>query len=275
MFQAVKTPAQVAPTARRGVKRAAVVGGLAGSAVLVLAGTASAHVTVHPEGDAVKGGSAVVDFKVPNERDNATTTKLEVDFPTDTPLASVMPEPVPGWKIDITKSKLSKPVELYGSKVTEAVSKVTWTADKSSGGSAAGGIPVGEFQLFPVSVATLPKNADQVTFKALQTYSNNEVVRWIEVQKPGAPEPENPAPTLKLTAAPAADSGSGSSAKGSSGSSSASNASDSSGKSGTAQASSSASDGSDTLARVLGIVGIVIGAAGVACGVLIGRRRSA
>ncbi|MBP0457476.1 YcnI family copper-binding membrane protein [Streptomyces montanisoli] len=266
--------AQAAPTSWRGVKRAAVVGGLAASAVLVLAGTASAHVTVNPEGEAVKGGSAVVDFKVPNERDNATTTKLEVDFPTDTPLASVMPEPVPGWKIDITKSKLSKPVELWGSKVTEAVSKVTWTADKSSGsGSGDSGIPVGEFQLFPVSVATLPKNADQVTFKALQTYSNNEVVRWIEVQKPGAPEPENPAPTLKLTAAPAADSQGSSS--GSSSASNASDSSDSSGKSGKDQASSSTSDGSDTLARVLGIVGIVIGAAGVACGVLIGRRRSA
>ncbi|WP_329456803.1 YcnI family copper-binding membrane protein [Streptomyces sp. NBC_01497] len=248
---------------RTGLARLGVAGSVAAGAVLLLAGTASAHVTVQPHGDAVKGGSAVVDFKVPNERDNATTTKIEVDFPTDHPLASVMPEPVPGWKIDITKSKLAKPVELYGSQVTEAVSKVTWTAESGAG------IPVGQFQLFPVSLSTLPKDADQVTFKALQTYSNKEIVRWIETQAPGAPEPEDPAPVLKLTAASAAE---GTAAG--QGSASGHPAAAASAKGSTAQAAS-APGSSDTVARVLGIVGIVIGAAGVAYGLLVGRRRSA
>jgi uncharacterized protein YcnI len=248
---------------RTGLTRLGAAGAVAAGAVLLLAGTASAHVTVQPHGDAVKGGSTVVDFKVPNERDNATTTKLEVNFPTDHPLASVMPEPVPGWKIDITTSKLAKPVELHGSQVTEAVSKVTWTAQ-----SGANGIPVGQFQLFPVSLSTLPSDADQISFKALQTYSDKEVVRWIEIQQPGGPEPEDPAPVLKLTAA-AAD-GSAAGQAGGSGHT----ATETSAKGGTAQAAP-ASNGSDTLARVLGIVGIVIGAAGVAYGLLVGRRRTA
>ncbi|MEW2548015.1 YcnI family protein [Streptomyces sp. NPDC047002] len=227
--------------------------------MLLLAGPASAHVTVQPHGDAAKGGSAVVDFKVPNERDNATTTKLEVAFPSDHPLASVMPEPVPGWKIDVTTSKLAKPVELHGSKVTEAVSKVTWTAQGD-------GIPVGQFQLFPVSLSTLPSDADQVTFKALQTYSNKEVVRWIEPQQPGAPEPEDPAPVLKLTAASAADGA----AQGGTGHA----AAETSAKNARAAGDSGGSD-TDTVARVLGIVGIVVGAAGVAYGLFVGRRRTA
>ena len=67
------------------------------SAVLVLSGPAFAHVSVQPQGEAAKGGYATINFKVPNERDNASTTKLEVNFPTDHPLASVMPQPVPGW----------------------------------------------------------------------------------------------------------------------------------------------------------------------------------
>ena len=64
-------------------------GAVAGVAVLALAGPAVAHVSVQPEGEAAKGGYAVVNFKVPNERDNASTTKVEVTFPSEHPLASV------------------------------------------------------------------------------------------------------------------------------------------------------------------------------------------
>ena len=42
---------------------------------------------------------------------------------------------------------------------------------------------------------------DQLVFKALQTYADGEVVRWIEDQAPGGEGPERPAPTLQLAAA--------------------------------------------------------------------------
>ncbi|HEY3604568.1 MAG TPA: DUF1775 domain-containing protein, partial [Sporichthyaceae bacterium] len=40
----------------------------------------------------------------------------------------------------------------------------------------------------------------ELTFKVLQTYSNGDVVRWIEEgsDTPGAEAPEHPAPTLEL-----------------------------------------------------------------------------
>ncbi|MFF4800239.1 YcnI family protein [Streptomyces sp. NPDC001351] len=239
--------------------RLATTGALAASAVVVLSVPAFAHVTVQPEGTAAKGGYAVVDFKVPNERDDASTTRLEVTFPTDHPLASALPEPMDGWNIKVTKSKLAKPLEVHGKKISEAVSKITWTADGK-------GIEPGYFEKFPVSVGALPEDADELTFKALQTYSDNEVVRWIEVQKDGAEEPENPAPVLTLSAGSEDGHSHGSTAK---------DASDES-KTGenTAAVTSAASDGSDTTARVLGVVGIVVGALGVAYGVLAGRRRS-
>ncbi|MEV7233115.1 YcnI family protein [Streptomyces sp. NPDC051020] len=243
------------------VSRIALVGGVAASTVLILAGTASAHVSVQPQGEAAKGGYATINFKVPNERDDASTTKLEVNFPTDHPLASVMPQPVPGWKIDVTKSKLAKPLDMHGQKINEVVSKVTWTAEGSKN---ALGIRPGEFQQFPLSVGQLPEDADQLVFKAIQTYDNKEVVRWIEEQKDGAEEPESPAPVLKLTAATTDEHGS--------------TADD---KSGAAEEkkdehteTASASSSSDTTARVLGVVGIAIGIAGVAFGFLAGRRRN-
>jgi uncharacterized protein len=240
----------------RRTSRLATVGALAGTTVLALSVPAFAHVTVQPEGTPVKGGYAVVDFKVPNERDNASTTKLEVNFPTDHPLASVMPQPVDGWKIDITRSKLPEPLEMHGEKISEAVTKVTWTADGD-------GIKAGFFQKFPVSVGQLPEDTDQLVFKALQTYSDKEIVRWIEVPQKGQAEPDNPAPTLQLAAATGSDAQK-TAAQDASGSSQPA-----------AQSTAAAKNGSDTTARVLGIVGIIVGAAGVAYGVFAGRRRAA
>ncbi|MFI2641675.1 YcnI family protein [Streptomyces sp. NPDC018610] len=241
----------------RKTSRLVTVGALAGTAVLAVSVPAFAHVTVQPEGAAAKGGYAVVDFKVPNERDNASTTKLEVNLPADHPLASVMPQPVDGWKIQVTKSTLAKPLEMHGKKITEAVTKVTWTADGK-------GIEPGYFQKFPLSLGALPEDTDQLVFKALQTYSDKEVVRWIEVQQKGQDEPDNPAPTLRLTAA----------ADGDAHSASAQDATGSTDAKPAAQNTAAAESGSDTTARVLGVVGIVVGAAGVAYGVFAGRRRT-
>ncbi|NIY66725.1 hypothetical protein SMALB_4755 [Streptomyces malaysiensis] len=246
------------------LRRLPVIGCLtAGGLVLLTAGPAFAHVSVQP-GQAEKGGYSTINFKVPNERDDSSTVKLEVNLPADHPLASVMPQPVPGWDVKVTKSKLAKPMEIHGEKINEAVTKVTWTGGK---------IEPGMFQQFPLSVGQLPEDADQLVFKALQTYDNKEVVRWIEEPQEGAAEPENPAPVLKLVAP----------AKGSDGQDAAAASGQGQGKdSEKAGAENSASedasddkDGSDTTARVLGIAGIVIGAAGVAFGVVASRRRSA
>ncbi|MFI6419220.1 YcnI family protein [Streptomyces sp. NPDC050842] len=248
--------------------RVALAGGSALSSVVLLSGTAFAHVSVQPQGEAAKGGYATVNIKVPNERDNASTVKLEVNFPLDHPLASVMPQPVPGWKAEVTKSKLSKPLELHGKKINEAVSKVTWTADGSK-------IGPGQFQQFPLSLGQLPEDADQLVLKAIQTYDNKEVVRWIEEAKEGADEPQNPAPVLKLSAASDDHHGAATSP-----SASASASTDAKGghddKAGAhEEKTAAASSSSDTTARILGVIGILVGIAGVAFGVLAGRRRSA
>ncbi|MER6101265.1 YcnI family protein [Streptomyces sp. NPDC001832] len=246
------------------VSRIALAGGIAASSVLLLAGPASAHVSVQPQGEAAKGGYATVNFKVPNERDDAATTKVEVNFPTDHPLASVMPQAVPGWDIEVTKSKLAKPLEMHGQKINEAVSKVTWTA---TGDKDERGIRPGSFQQFPLSIGQLPEDADQLVFKAIQTYDDKEVVRWIEEPKDGAAEPETPAPVLELTAPTTGEHGAAADDK---------NSADATAKEADKQTTAASDESStDTTARVLGIVGIVIGAAGVVYGVLAGRRRAA
>ncbi|MEV6314253.1 YcnI family protein [Streptomyces sp. NPDC051776] len=250
------------------ISRIPVAGAVAAGTVLLAAGPCFAHVSVQP-GEAEKGGYSTIAFKVPNERDNASTTKLEVSLPADHPLASVMPQPVPGWDVKVTKSKLDKPLEMHGEKITEAVTKVTWTAKGD------GRIKPGQFQQFPLSVGQLPEDADQLVFKALQTYDNKEVVRWIEAPAAGGEEPENPAPVLKLTAPAEGEGGHshGGSDDAKSGQEQAGG--EHGGDHDSAAAEAAEGDSSDTTARVLGIAGIVVGVAGVAFGVLAGRRRSA
>ncbi|GHF93382.1 YcnI family protein [Streptomyces filamentosus] len=245
--------------------------GTAAASVLLLSGPAFAHVGVQPVGQAAQGGYATVNVKVPNERDNASTVKVEVNFPLDHPLASVMPQPVPGWKVEVTKSDLDKPLTLHGKQISQAVSKVTWTADGSK-------IGPGQFQQFPLSLGQLPEDTDQLVLKAIQTYDNKEVVRWIEEQK-GTEEPQNPAPVLKLSPAGEDHHGAAATSAAPSASASVSASADAKGAEGAsgdhAGTETAAASSTDTTARVLGGAGIVVGIAGVAFGILAGRRRSA
>jgi periplasmic copper chaperone A len=158
-------------------------------AALALAPAAAAHVTLQPP-EAPAGGFTRLDVRVPNEQDNANTTKVVVQLPPG--FLSVSYEPVPGWDVELTMRKLDKPVEQFGERVTEEVGRITFTGDGETGV-----IRPGQFQDFGLSLA-VPEGrpGTMLTFKALQTYSNGEVVRWI-----GPPDSEEPAPQVELTAA--------------------------------------------------------------------------
>ena len=165
----------------------------AGALLVATALPASAHVTMHSS-EAQQGGSdALIQFRVPNEESGATTSQVEVDFPADTPLIGLYVGDAPGWHFEVTTSDLPKPVTTDDGTYTQYVSKVVW-----SGGT----IPVGGFVDFSIDVSTLPKVAT-IAVKALQTYSNGDVVRWIDPPAAsGQPDPPHPQPTLDLAPAP-------------------------------------------------------------------------
>lgn len=168
---------------------------VAASALVVIgaASSASAHVSVSSP-DAKPGGYAKLVFRVPTESDNTSTTKLVVSLPTDHPFASVGAQPKDGWKVEKKEEKLPATVKVGDVTLTKAITTVTWTAT-------AGGIPPNDFDEFSLSVGKLPDTVDSLSFPAVQTYSDGEVVKWADVAKDGAAEPEHPAPTLKLAAA--------------------------------------------------------------------------
>jgi uncharacterized protein YcnI len=224
-------------TRRRFPVLAALVGGL-----VLLAGPAWAHVTIDPS-EAPQGGFATVTFRVPNERDDAATTSVVVEFPPDHPIENASVQPVPGWTATVERSG-------------EAVTRITWTG---------GPVQPGEFQQFPVSMGPLPDDADELVFPAIQTYDSGEVVRWIEETPPSGEEPEHPAPVLTLTAGGDED-----------GDSAADDAGDEADDESAAGASSDSGD-DDGDSTTLAVVALVVGGLGLLAGVgalVQGRRRT-
>jgi uncharacterized protein len=174
------------------VRRFAVGLAVAALAVLVLTVPAWGHVSVSPS-TATAGGFTTLTFQVPNEMDNATTTKVEVTFPKGQPIADASVQPVTGWTIKVNTSKLTTPITTdEGDSLDEGVSSIVWTAS----GDAA--IQPGQFQQFRVSVG-LPDFEGDLVFPTAQTYSNGQTVNWVEQTPAGGPEPEHPAPTVTLS----------------------------------------------------------------------------
>ncbi|MFC6593543.1 YcnI family protein [Kitasatospora paranensis] len=240
----------IRPTTR--ARRVAATTALAAAALLTLAGPASAHVTVQPSSVAKDATDQTFAFRVPDENEKAGTVKVEIDFPTDHPIASAMVAPVPGWTDQIRTTRLAAPIHTDDGDITDVVSQIVWTG---------GRITPGHFQDFTVDFGALPDGTDKVVFKALQTYDDGSVVRWIEEPKDGQPEPEHPAPVLRLTAANASDDAA--SAKPAPAAPSAP-----AGAGGTTAGSAS----SDSTARGLGVAGIVVGVVGAAAAFALGRR---
>jgi uncharacterized protein YcnI len=148
----------------------------------LLAAPAYAHVSVSSDSTEPGAEVAVLTFHVPTESATASTTKLAIQVPK---FDTVDVLPMAGWTFTTKKSG-------------DTVNEIDWTA------SAAAAIKPGEFGDFSLRVGPLPK-ADEVSFGAVQTYSDGSTVAWNQTPAPGSDaEPDHPKPTLTLAAAPAA-----------------------------------------------------------------------
>jgi len=226
-------------------KKTTAVTALLAGGILALAAplAASAHVTIGPD-QAAAGSYAIIDVRVPTESATATTNKLVLTIPQDTPFADVSYVPVAGWHVGLTTEKLATPIKNDDGEVTDAVTSVTWTADPGSE------ITAQQYGVFPLSVGPVP-DTGKIVLAVEQTYSDGSVVSWNG--KPGA---EHPAPVLYVNDAPPAGEE----------------------ESGDATLTATEQDAPaaaspDVLARVLGIGGLVVGVVGLIVGVS-GRRRT-
>ncbi|MDI5967930.1 YcnI family protein [Streptomyces sp. SL13] len=245
------TPARASRAARTAARRVLITGVLAAGVVMAGAGAAFAHVTVHPDTYPQGAEDGTITFRVPNEEDHADTTKVDIYFPSAQPIPSVLVSPVPGWTAKIKNVTLKTPIKTDDGDITTAVSEITWTGGRTA---------PGQYQDFTVAFGQLPTTGSRLVFKALQTYSDGTIVRWIDLQQSGQDEPAHPAPTLELTAA-APDGGSG--------------AAPAPAKSRSTHPVAAKAD--DSAARTLGIAGLVVGVLGLIAGglALVRSRRTA
>ena len=150
--------------------RRCVIGLIVGvTALLVSAGSAWAHARISP---------VVVESKqlqlfslaVPTEKENLTTTKIELTVPQGFGIDSFVA--APGWK---------RQVQQTGSGEDAVIQKVTWTGGK---------VPTGEDSLF--QFLAQPAKSGTYTFQVEQTYSDGSIVDWT-----GSESSDAPAPTIE------------------------------------------------------------------------------
>ena len=163
---------------------------VAGACALAPA-AAQAHVSFHP--NAIPQGAYVTVYvRVPNEVDHANISSVAIKLPNG--VLSALGDPPPGWSFKAKTQKLAKPIKTDDGVVSTEVTQVDF---------AGGHTPPGQFANLPLTLS-LPDSAKQgsvLSFPTVQTYSNGEVVRWID---PSA-EDEHPAPTIDITAPGTAD----------------------------------------------------------------------
>jgi uncharacterized protein YcnI len=152
-------------------------------AAVVLPAAAVAHVTIQP-GEWEPGAFATMVVRVPNERDDAETTTVSVQFPDNVLTARFQAHPT--CEREVEREALDQPVE----DITERIVSVTWTCDPP--------IAADGFDEFGLSFQ-IPEDAqpgDELLFPAVQTYSSGEVVNWVDPD----PEADTPAPRVTVVA---------------------------------------------------------------------------
>ncbi len=149
------------------LKHTLVASAMTATVVLFVGGVASAH--IDPDPIAIQAGtSATVAFNVEHGCDGSPTTSMQFEIPD-------------------------------GVSDAVGVAKDGWTATLTGNTLEFAGGPLGADQAdhFDISF-TAPSTAGDISFPVIQTCEQGEIA-WIEPIVEGAEEPENPAPTIKVT----------------------------------------------------------------------------
>jgi uncharacterized protein YcnI len=141
---------------------------VAAAAVLALgAARAEAHAVVSPVVGKAKE-LQLYSLSVPTEKENATTSQIELDVPPGFAIDSF--QAAPGWK---------RHVVAKGTGEEAVVQRVVWTGGRT---------PTGEDSVFAFNAT--PTSDKTYTFRVRQTYSDGSVVDWSGPESSDAPAPK-------------------------------------------------------------------------------------
>jgi uncharacterized protein YcnI len=151
---------------------------------------AGAHISLHPN-QIPAGAFVTLNVRVPGEQQGAYAYRVVMQLPAG--FAEVNLENVPGWTAQATITNLKKPLAGPGGPISQVVSQISWSGDRST----LGRIDNGYFVQFPIQIAIPSDLAGRsLTFKTVEYYSNGRNAYWI-----GPPSAGFPAPTVNITRA--------------------------------------------------------------------------
>jgi uncharacterized protein YcnI len=157
----------------------------AAAAALLAAGIAAAHVGTTP-GQAPAGQTSVVGFTVGHGCEGSPTRSVTIRIPAG--VTSAKPRSKPGWRISIKRGTLAQPVKDFeGNTVTKGVLEVTWR----------GTLPDAWYDTFELRLGMPNTPGKTLYFPTVQRCTKG-VHRWIQIPVAGKPEPEEPAPGVRL-----------------------------------------------------------------------------
>jgi uncharacterized protein YcnI len=162
---------------------------LACLALLVVAAPGRAHVTLDPAPARADAYYKAV-LRVPHGCSGSPTRRIRVRIPEG--VTSVKPQPKPGWTLEVTHTKLARPLDDgHGGKITEVVGEVSWSG---------GRLPDEQFDEFAMMLK-LPDAAGATLYFPVVQDCEQGVHRWIELPEAGRSgrELKEPAPSLLLS----------------------------------------------------------------------------
>ena len=162
---------------------------LAAGALLAPA-SAQAHISLHPN-TIPAGAFATLDVRVPGEQEGAYVKKVDVLFPAG--FTGVDYENVPGWSAQVIETKLATPIKEDGETIDTEVSQIVWTWTGPLGqGRTTASSSTSRCRLRSRDNAA----GKALEFRTVQTYSNGQVVHWIDPSLSA----EHPSPRINVTA---------------------------------------------------------------------------
>ena len=161
-------------------------------AAAALAPTAFAHTTLEQR-QAAAGSYYKAVLQVGHGCKGSPTVALRVRIPEG--VTSAKPQPKPGWKLAVKRTRLAKPVDAgHGRTIDEVVSEVAWTG---------GPLADTEFDEFRIMMK-LPDRPGTTLHVPVVQECQEGVHRWIELPDGNTPATElkEPAPALLLMPKP-------------------------------------------------------------------------
>jgi hypothetical protein len=146
-------------------------------------------------GVAMAAGPAAAHVEVSADKAQAGATNVTLTFVGEAESSSA----------GIASERVVLPKGMAPAEATLAKAPAGWKLTTNPDGFTIAGkaLPIGKDATVAVKVAQLPADATRLSFKTIETYGDGKVSRWIEIQQEGAPEPDSPAPLLKLRPAAA------------------------------------------------------------------------